>query len=81
MRCALRPTKPNTRPQVLRNSTLIVYYEALLLRPVEETFRIAQYYGLNIDVETVANVTEALSASNMKKMEQVREVRLCSPPH
>ena len=50
-------------------SSLIVYYEALLLRPSEETSRLAQYLGLGLEPRSIDHVTESLSVPSMKKME------------
>ena len=56
--------------EVLASSTLVLYYEALLLEPLAEVARIGRFLGVPFAADDVEHALHANSASQMKKREE-----------
>ena len=56
--------------RLLSDTTLLIYYEALLLDPVAELTRFSQFLGFAFDPRDINTAVHSSSADTMKKLEK-----------
>ena len=56
--------------RLLSDTTLLIYYEALLLDPIAELTRFSQFLGFAFDPRDVNSAVHSTSADTMKKLEK-----------